>query len=961
MNSDYINIDPTDSNNLIIGDENKNLTFKSNQYIRFERNSIPDNDEGFINLALGNGSGANTVVYDTQQQMENDTNVVDKMFAYRTDLNGLFIRINNEWKQISSVSVQDDGQGNVSFVTLNYAEKDKNEEIEGTWTFKENTTFEKNVNANQVITDTIHSNQFQSGSNGWRLQDDSLEIENLTVRNKLKTNVFEIDKIKATNGTLYVSNCTTLTYVGDEPEVSTRGTVETPQSPSNDFTGVTKYVTFRENVFEVGDIIQCHNLNKNYKAIVLASNQIQLESDSIGSPAIEDEVVKIDSTVESRNGTVLLTSDLDNTPYVDIKKGNVTKVRLGNLSGINDQSFTNNNINIEGYGLYANNAYITGKFILSNGQVLANYDDTSITTQVGNINTTVQQHTTTLGTQSDDINELKVGYTGLGSRITQTENAIETLVVGDNIFISSDPSDETIETLQERWHCNTLSISDGYILNSNKATMYQISNSKVTLQSGEELEFVISSKSNIESLDSVFAKACLATGPDPMYSCSNEISLEYLEGKHKYTFTLNQSIYKHDLYLIIYNFYGTITDLKFYFRNESVTRNIYSIISQSGSSIEATVTNNIAGKLVETGIKINGNDKGITAKADNFKIVNSNDEPTFGIDSEGNLEAAGGATFKGVLTVPYDEHLITEDDAVYLDLENIKNKQIAPRLTSNGLIENTDNGKFLPLFLPGFSMIEDNSSLHTDGKEYVHIINKYGKGNEYFDDLQVQDVPIEKYGTNLELYHQWCPIYQATGNDKLNLSYSSDPVLSGNDAATDIAVLIIPDYKLSGQAVQNINVENQEMINPYLISANIFIDRNQPQNVSSGWILSNKDVVKGVLLNPGYTLKLKSVKIDNLKVAFSQNSTYHTNVWVVQNPELFEVIDAIYIILKGTDLNSINNYREVFSISQKMLVCKDSFPIDDLKTMIGNSNKHLTIELLYDPNGDYIDHRWSIK
>ena len=109
-----------------------------------------------------------------------------------------------------------------------FPRKSEAAEITGNWTFKSDTNFEKNVNVDGTLTLTnrdtalkiitgdfitngsIGSESFSSGyvGNGWRLDalTNTLEIDNLIVRNVLQVYELVVNKISATNGSLWITD-----------------------------------------------------------------------------------------------------------------------------------------------------------------------------------------------------------------------------------------------------------------------------------------------------------------------------------------------------------------------------------------------------------------------------------------------------------------------------------------------------------------------------------------------------------------------------------------------------------------------------------------------------------------------------------------------------------------------------------------------------------------------------------
>jgi len=95
--------------------------------------------------------------------------------------------------------------------------------------------------------------------------------------------------------------------------------------------------------------------------------------------------------VISKYGCLLLTNEYDVIETVEIE-GNIkglaeliptTKVRIGNLNGIYNETFGTNQP--RGFGLYGESVYLTGNFYLNNGKSLVDISN-DITLAVGNIN-----------------------------------------------------------------------------------------------------------------------------------------------------------------------------------------------------------------------------------------------------------------------------------------------------------------------------------------------------------------------------------------------------------------------------------------------------------------------------------------------------------------------------------------------------------------------------------------------
>ena len=100
-----------------------------------------------------------------------------------------------------------------------FTRRHKDEKIGGAWTFKNITNFKSNVGVEKdiVINGSIGSPNFASGFGGygWRMDADTntLTIDNLVVRKLMQVYELVVNKISATNGSLWVSNAGKVTNV----------------------------------------------------------------------------------------------------------------------------------------------------------------------------------------------------------------------------------------------------------------------------------------------------------------------------------------------------------------------------------------------------------------------------------------------------------------------------------------------------------------------------------------------------------------------------------------------------------------------------------------------------------------------------------------------------------------------------------------------------------------------------
>ena len=220
-----------------------------------------------------------------------------------------------------------------------------------------------------ITTPNAGSDEFVGGwlGSGWRVSlEDSLsklEVDSLTVRKVMNVAELLIHKVRATGGEIIVSNADG--KIRSVSQSNGNWVVEL-ENPEN------------ENMFVVGDYVRCQTVQdgfvRQYWREVLAINGMALTlDDSEGAePLVGDTIVQLGSTDESRQGAIRITATEGSMPVIDvldmISPPTITtrniKARLGGLDGIADRNMVKQP---QGYGLYSNNAYLRGEFVLSNG------------------------------------------------------------------------------------------------------------------------------------------------------------------------------------------------------------------------------------------------------------------------------------------------------------------------------------------------------------------------------------------------------------------------------------------------------------------------------------------------------------------------------------------------------------------------------------------------------------------
>ena len=227
---------------------------------------------------------------------------------------------------------------------------------------------------NVYTSNSLGTETFVSGfaGSGWRLgynSDYTLTVDNLYVRKAMNVYELIINQIRATNGSLWVSDSAKIHSIN----------------------GLTCYIDTDSGSivqpFAVNDIIRCQKWNgrgvKYYSAQVTAIDAAGeyftiVVIDGTDTPEAGDEVVRIGNTTDtSRQGALYLTSSDQAAPYMDILDGvtgysfsGKTVTRLGKLSGITDADFCGV---LSGYGLYSQNVYLKGHIVIAEGS--SGYDN----------------------------------------------------------------------------------------------------------------------------------------------------------------------------------------------------------------------------------------------------------------------------------------------------------------------------------------------------------------------------------------------------------------------------------------------------------------------------------------------------------------------------------------------------------------------------------------------------------
>ena len=217
---------------------------------------------------------------------------------------------------------------------------------------------------------TVGSQSFTQGyldGTGWRIwlegELSKLEVDSLTVRKVMNVAEMLIHRVRATGGEIIVSNADGKIRSVSQSQGNWVVMLENPEN---------------ENMFVVGDYARCqvvqNGIIRQYWRKVLAVDGMTLTLDNSAGdePQIGDTLVQMGSDVESRQGAIRISASEGELPLIDVldmissasfSQANI-KARLGGLDGISDRRLKKQP---QGYGLYSNNVYLRGEFVLSNG------------------------------------------------------------------------------------------------------------------------------------------------------------------------------------------------------------------------------------------------------------------------------------------------------------------------------------------------------------------------------------------------------------------------------------------------------------------------------------------------------------------------------------------------------------------------------------------------------------------
>ena len=229
------------------------------------------------------------------------------------------------------------------------------------------------VTFDSVTSDSIRSaGQFVDGLLGagfqlWKGEDGRtyLTVDKLTVRQTMAVLELLIEKVRSVGGQICVS--------------AANGRIKTVEESGEHY-----LITFeQENMFVQHDLVRCQTFTgKDMRSYWVEVTDVTETGIVVGKEEFEgvepkegDECVLMGNTANTdRQNIVLISATEDGQPRVDVMDGvsgktfdNALRARLGNLDGIKDDKFPADR-QPRGNGLYADNAYMKGTFVLETGE-----------------------------------------------------------------------------------------------------------------------------------------------------------------------------------------------------------------------------------------------------------------------------------------------------------------------------------------------------------------------------------------------------------------------------------------------------------------------------------------------------------------------------------------------------------------------------------------------------------------
>ncbi len=321
-----------------------------------------------------------------------------------------------------------------------------------------------------IVRELLSSTKFVDGftGEGWKVWIDqltglsNLTIDKATIRQSLVAFELLIEKVRSVGGQLVVS--------------SANGKIKSVEKDEDEENYI---ITFEDtNTFEEHDLMRCATFSgdiKGYWVEVLESSSegivVAVSEFEDETPVVGDECVLMGNTENAlRQNLILIAATEDGQPRIDVLDGvkeknfnDCLRVRLGSLDGITNTTFPLDH-QPSGYGLYGDNVFLKGTFILSTGE--------DILTQFSVLEGAIQSSVEALKQDvADDTSYLSNATFGNGLNDWETDNQATLFTLADRwLWINGAPySNKTdyagVKTDDGR---TTVYIKNNYILQKNE-------------------------------------------------------------------------------------------------------------------------------------------------------------------------------------------------------------------------------------------------------------------------------------------------------------------------------------------------------------------------------------------------------------------------------------------------------------------------------------------------------------
>ena len=328
-----------------------------------------------ITVKIGSNSLATRIIGITKSSSSNEINydLGDQiLYSYDTKTNNTLERIQTTLKQLINI---DDIKRLFYNLINGWYPKWFDQKLHKDADVKFNSVEAKeSVKTESVTANVISSEQFVSGplGQGYRInKNGDAEVQNLTVRGTFSVFELLIQQIRAVGGQLLVAPASIKISLVEETNTGYKCSFNTENGTI-------------PNPFVVNDqlihqVFTGNSINRYWRLVTeIGVNYFVLSKDDCeagsGTPAPDDEIMLLGNrTAKDRQSAILISAYGSDTPFVAYYAGinsfslsGKEIMREGNLNGIVDKDFGQ----LQGFGVYMQNAYIKGILRLTSGKTV---------------------------------------------------------------------------------------------------------------------------------------------------------------------------------------------------------------------------------------------------------------------------------------------------------------------------------------------------------------------------------------------------------------------------------------------------------------------------------------------------------------------------------------------------------------------------------------------------------------